>query len=97
METNDQDQNARKADDQQNENQQLQQEHSTQDVFADREQPDENSEQTPLAGAVDSDDADEPTFGSEGGSGWNNNKPGAASDEKDSNLIPVSDPENYTS
>lgn len=95
METNNRDQNARRADDQQIENQQ--QEHSAQDVSANNDQVVENSEQSHLAEAVNSNDTDEPTLGSEGGSGWNNNKPGATNEEKDSNLIPTSDPENYTS
>ncbi len=97
METNNKDQNARRAEDQQNENQQHQQEHSAQDVSADNDQIGENSEQTPLADAVNSDEPEKSTYGSEGGSGWNNNKPGATNEERDSNLIPTSDPENYTS
>jgi hypothetical protein len=97
MEANNNDQNAQRAGDHQNQNQPHQQEHSAQDVSASNDQLGENSEQTPLADAVTEDESEKSTLGSEGGSGWNNNKPGATNEEKDSNLIPTSDPENYTS
>ncbi|HCN84820.1 MAG TPA: hypothetical protein DIT07_14555 [Sphingobacteriaceae bacterium] len=104
METNNKDQNARRADDQDNQNLAHQQETASQDVSAssgeslwDNDQIGENSEQTPLAEAVNADESEKSTYGSKEGSGWNNNKPGATNEEKDSNQIPTSDPENYTS
>lgn len=97
METANKDQNAQRGFDQNNQNQSKQQETSSQELPESNDQPGENSEQTPLAEAVNADEPEKSTYGSEGGSGWNNNKPGATNEEKDSNLIPTSDPENYTS
>lgn len=99
METNNinNDQNAGKAGDHQHQNQQHHQENSAQDVDAGNDGIGENSEKTALADAVISDESEASTLGSEGGNGWNNNKPGATNEEKDNNLIPTSDPENYTS
>ena len=61
------------------------------DVSPDNDDIGENTEQTPLADAVN---AEPDTVGEEGGSGWNNNKAGATNENKDDQLIPTVTPEN---
>ena len=96
MENNTNDQNAQGANDRENQNQTNNQDTGSQEVSASNEGIGEHSVQTP-ADAVNSDEPERSTDGSEGGGGWNNNKPGATNEEKDGNLIPPVDPENYTS